>query len=185
MKLPTATFFLAVAIGCLIVTGCMSTAEKPAEATLDPAAVALLRSNYATALADATNSIPYAIDFVRLFRTSASFFSCYTGVVGPSILNMQSDFYDRYELTMQIPVTLDDTRRKVISFGEPQFTLLEISQVGKNANGQMHVSFSAEGLRRFGASEWNRIVDAGGDFSAIGCRFTTNRPVFGFNGRNQ
>jgi len=90
---------------------------------------------------------------------------------------MEIYLFDRYQFGMGIPVTFDEARRKVVAFGEPMFDLREISEVGREANGNLSIKFNMEAFRRFGASEWKQIVDAGGDFSAIGYTFITNSPV--------
>ena len=161
-----------VALSALFV-GCDSKPAWPPSAS----SLKKIQSNYDTALANATNSIPYASNFARLFPGNASSFSYYIGGAGPSSLNMEIFLFDRYQFGMKILVTFDEARRKVIAFGEPEFDLLEISEVGRAANGNLSINFNTEAFRRFGASEWKQIVDAGGDFSAIGYTFITNRPV--------
>ena len=49
----------------------------PSESTLKK-----IQSDYEAALADATNSIPYAAEFAPLFPGAASFFSYYIGGAG-------------------------------------------------------------------------------------------------------
>jgi hypothetical protein len=146
-----------------------------------------MQSDYDAALADATNSIPYAADFARLFPGAASYFSYYIGGAGPSSLNTEVLFFDRYKLSMNIPVTFDATRRKVRSFGKPEWSLVEFSEVTKERRvgslGPVEILRSRtnpEGQRRFGAKEWKKIVEARGDFSAVGFPLITNSPAPGF-----
>jgi len=144
------------------------------------AAMKKMQSDYDAALMDATNSIPYAAGFIRLFPGAASFFSYYTGGAGSSSLNMEIYLFARYQLAMKIPVTFDQDRRKVTGFGEPEFLLLEISEIGRVPNGNLYIKYNAEGHRRFRASEWKQIIDSAGNFSVIGYTFITNNPVPGF-----
>jgi len=165
-------FFTIVTVSAVFV-GCYSKqTSPPSDATIKKT-----QSNYDLALADATHSIPYAAEFARLFPGNASWFSYYIGGAGPSSLNMEIYLFDRYQFRMGTLVTFDQARRKVIDFGEPKFDLREISNVGRAANGNLSINFNMEAFRRFGASEWKQIVDAGGDFSAIGYTFITNSPV--------
>jgi len=88
------------------------------------------------------------------------------------------DLYERYKLTMQLPVRFDSERRKVIGYGEPKFYLVEaVSQKGRET------SHNPAGERRFGSAEWRMLVAHGGDFSAIGYLMRTNQPIAGFKDR--
>jgi hypothetical protein len=131
------------------------------------------QANYDAALAHATNHIPYAAEFARLFPGSASYFSYYTGVVGPSRFVMESLLFQRYQLTMIVPVTFDETRRKVTTFGEPQLTLRELDATPRRFTGKEHSP-------NFGAPEWKKLVEARGDLSALGFTILTNSPAPGF-----
>lgn len=177
-----------VALSAVFV-GCESKQTWP----LSESAVKKIRSEYDAALAEATNAIPYATDFARLFPGAASYLSYYTGLAGSSSLVMENLLFDRYQLIMKIPVTFDTSRRKVSTFGEPEFLLLEFSQVtierrvGRDPDGN---SVTAENLRpgksgdrslRFGAVEWKKVVEAAGDFSVIGFTVLTNSPAPGFD----
>jgi hypothetical protein len=176
------TFFIIVALSSLFV-GCGSKQRwPPSEATRKK-----IQSDYDAALADATNSIRYAADFARLFPGLRTGFSYYTGVVGPPTLRMEIYLFDRYELSMQIPVTFDEDRRKVRSFGQPEFVLQEISEVKKihkvGSLGPVEtllVGRNGDRSLRFGAGEWKKVVEARGDFSIIGFTLVTNSPAPGF-----
>lgn len=172
--------FLTILALSSILVGCNSKQTSPTtEQAWPPSASALkkMQSDYDAALADATNSIPYARDFVRLYPRAWFSFSYYTGVVGPSSLNMKVLLYDRYEFGMKVPVTFDTDRRKVTTFGEPEFLLLEISEITNEKNGNLHIQYNTAGGRRFGSSEWKSLVGAQGDFSIIGYKYVTNSPV--------
>jgi len=158
-----------------ILFGCSSKQTwPPSEVTLKR-----MQSHYDAALADATNSIPYAADFVRLFPGAKSFLSYYTGVAGPSSLNTEIYLFDRYQLVMKIPVTFNQERDKIRGFGDPEFRLLEILKIGRAPNGNLSIQYVAAGQRSFGAGDWKRVVAAGGNFSAIGYTCITNSPVPG------
>jgi hypothetical protein len=180
-------FLIIVAVSALFV-GCDSKQTWPPS----PSAVKKIESDYDAALADARSSIPYAADFARLFPESLDYFSYYIGGVGRSSLNMETLLFDRYQLTMGVPVTFDASRRKVKSFGKPEFVLLEYSEVkkirrsGRGPDGSPSVSEnlqlgkSGDRSLRFGAGEWMKVVEAHGDCSVIGFEIITNLPAAGF-----
>jgi hypothetical protein len=141
------------------------------------AAITKEQSYYEAAMLDATNSIPFAADFTRLFPHAWTFFSYYTGTVGPSSLNMQTLLYGRYELHMRVPVTFDAARRKVNTFGQPEFLFQAISSITTADNGNLYVSYDTDNFHRFGSSEWKRVVESGGDFAAVGYTVVSNSPV--------
>jgi hypothetical protein len=93
------------------------------------------------------------------------------------------DLFDRYEFTMQLPVVFDSSGSKVIDYGDPRFTLWEAASVKRNKSGIAETTLNPAGERRFGPTEWHKIVEAGGDFGAIGYTMLTNRPVPGFSDR--
>jgi hypothetical protein len=153
-----------------------------------------LQSDYQAALDNATNSIPCAVEFARLFPRSASGFSYYIGGAGPTSFYMHADLYERYELTMVVRrIIFDATRRKVTGFSEPEFDLREVAglkQITKTGTfgsptnfvtvTNWSVSYNPKGQLRFGEREWKAIVAAHGDFPVIGYTFITNSPVPSF-----
>jgi len=146
-----------------------------------------LQASYRAALRNATNSIPCAAEFARLFPNAKCGLSYYIGGAGPPSLSMDADLYGRYELFMgPVLVTFDATRREVTSSGKPEFVLREITGLRKirkagslGAVTNWSVSYNPDGQRRFGAGEWQKVVAAQGDFSVIGYRLITNNPVPG------
>jgi hypothetical protein len=168
-------FLATVALGVLLV-GCDSN-----QTTLpSPAAIKRMQSDYDAALSDATNSIPFAVEFARLFPVTQSGFSYYIGGAGPSSLYMEAFLFERYQMRMRVPVTFDKERRKVKSVGEPEFQIREVEKVEKNPDGGLYVKFT-DRTRTFGAGDWQRLVNAGGDFSAIGYMWNTTSSAPGFD----
>lgn len=171
--------FLVTASLASLLVGCDSKQTAlPSAATIQK-----VQTDYDAALTDATNSIPFAADFFRYVPVTQCFFSYYTGGAGPSRFCLKGCLYDRYQFSMVVPVTFADRRRKIKTFGEPEFLLQEVSSVVPNPEGEggVSISWNTDGQRRFGASDWQRIVNAGGDFSAIGYTCVTNDPVPGFD----
>ena len=132
------------------------------------------------ALDAARPSAPYVSDFVRLFPKAEVRYRSFAGGLG---FDLTVDLFDRYEFAMQLPVVFDESRSKVIGYGEPRFTLWEAASVKRNKSGFAETTLNPVGERRFGSSEWQKIVEAGGDFASVGYTMITNRPVPGFIGR--
>ena len=121
-------------------------------------------------------SAPYVSDFVRLFP-------------GTELrhrdggFDLTVDLYQRYQFGMKLPVRFDSSQQNVVGYGAPEFYLWEVSSVKRNKSGIAEISFAPAGGRQFGAAEWQKIVDAEGDFSSIGYIMITNQAVPGFADR--
>ena len=94
-----------------------------------------------------------------------------------SIWNSVAYFDGRYELTMQVPVQISSSTSGRMT-GQPQFHLREVSAVSVDPDGQVGAKFSREFV--FGLAQWKNVVDAGGDFGAIGFKMNTGAPVKDF-----
>jgi len=138
-----------------------------------------LGKGYDLAIANGGKSIPSVIEFHRLFADEVSSISYYTGEYGDPEWNSKVGLHERYILTMQFKIELDDTRTKISKFEEPRFHLAEIESVSPQSNGTYGIKYSTQ--QRFGIAEWQRIVENNGDFSAIGVTLEKDKPVSGFS----
>jgi hypothetical protein len=130
------------------------------------------------ALDDAQPSAPYVQEFLRLFPDAAVNYRYFTSAGKPGF-DVHVDLFERYELTMQLPVRFDSEGRTVAGYGEPKFYLVEATiQNGRET------SFNPAGERQFGSAEWRKIVESRGDFTAINYNMITNQPVAGFKTRS-
>jgi hypothetical protein len=126
------------------------------------------------ALDAAKPSAPLVIEFMRLFPNAVVNYRYFTSTHEPGF-NVGVDLHQRYELTMQLPVRFDPEGRTVVGYGDPKFYLVEAaSQKGRET------WYNHEGARHFGSDEWRKVVESGGDFSAVGYTMVTDRPVPGF-----
>jgi hypothetical protein len=100
-------------------------------------------------------------------------------VYGNPTWNSEVGLHGRYVLTLQIPITFDVTRTKVVSYGQPNFYLKELSSITRIANGQTEIRYTRNQLR-FGQEEWQHVVDQGGDLSILGIEIIPDRPIPGF-----
>jgi hypothetical protein len=131
------------------------------------------------ALDAVSNSAPFVSEFVQLFPAAKVNYSYFATKDEPGF-DVEVDLYERYELTMQLPVRFDSERRNVVGYGEPAFYLVEAaSQKGRET------TYNPAAQRRFGSAEWRTLVEHEGDFSAIGYTMRTNQPVPGFKDRKK
>lgn len=138
-----------------------------------------MKRDYPKALGHGLETIPAAREFQELFPNAHNFYSYYTGTAGPPILNCKAALYDRYELSLQVRVSFDDTRTRVISYGEPTFYLNEVESVTPLSDGTTDIR-SGDLHLKFGAQDWKKVYDARGDFSALGVKLTKDKPVPNF-----
>ncbi len=123
------------------------------------------------------DSAPFVSEFLRLFPQAEVNYRYFTSDDLPGF-DVQVELYDRYELMMQLPVRFDAEHRKVVGYGEPTFHLGEV--VSQRGNER---TYNPDGERRFGSAAWRKIVESGGDFTAIHYTMQTNQPVVGFSSR--
>ena len=103
--------------------------------------------------------------------------SAYPGAV---TWNTEVPFGGRYILTYQLPVFVNYKKRvirRVVleTTNTPAFTLLQVSRVFDATSETLGADFNAD--YKFSESDWEKVVAADGDFSAIGIRIDTNRSV--------
>ena len=101
----------------------------------------------------------------------------YSGRESVSTWNAVAFFGGRYKLVMQVPVQIESSTRGN-AVGEPEFLLLQVSRVSVSDSGGVMASFSKN--FKFGAAEWKKLLDANGDFSAIGFEIDRGPPVADF-----
>ena len=133
------------------------------------------------ALDIARPSAPYLADFLRLFPNAVVNYRYFTTPDEPGY-DVGVDLYDRYEFEMQLPVQFDASRRKVTGYGQPQFYVREVANIERRERRTDVITYA--GGTRFYAKGWQKIVEKGGDFGAIGFVVITNQPVAGFKDRN-
>jgi hypothetical protein len=89
-------------------------------------------------------------------------------------------FGGRYKLVMTVDILVDRKTSSVTKIVDtPKFQLLEIESVQMSSDGRAETRFS--GQRNFGSAEWDRVVEANGDFSVIGIQIKKGPPVPDFD----
>ena len=143
----------------------------------------LKADNWFAALDAARPSATYVSQFVQLFPSAQVNYRYFTRTGEPGF-DVSADLYERYELTMQLPVVFDSAGRKVVGYGEPKFVMGEAEKVERFKNGGASVWYDPSGELSFGSMEWKKIFASSGDFSAIGYSMKKNEPISGFKDRN-
>jgi hypothetical protein len=130
---------------------------------------------------------PAAVEIERMFPTDYSegpFPSTYHFFDDFVFTGKESDFQktfiteayfgERYQLMMRCDVELDKENRTVTRLrGEPIFTLREFGPGTGLIDKPTHVNWRRE--HRFTLDDWNKVVAAKGDFSAIGIEIDKSR----------
>ena len=126
--------------------------------------------------AEARRKIPVVHEFLRFFPTSGEHVVRMTfqpdGTHDGVYYIRNVVLHDRYNIGMFIRVTLDPERRMITAHDEPIFMVREyLEETGG------YPIF--RDLLRFSRPEWDQIVKASGDFSAIGLDMIEDAPIAG------
>ena len=130
---------------------------------------------------DGFTKIPQAGEIEDLLGEADHFIS-YSGPGVKQDWNTEVYFAGRYRLTMQVDVKVNSSSSKNLDvIGEPTFCLGEITRVEVAPNGSVRV-FSDQPCQhaKFGVKEWNKVVQAKGDFSVVGVAIKKDQPVPNF-----
>jgi hypothetical protein len=102
-----------------------------------------------------------------------------TNYDAPDLAEWQTEahFGGRYELLMVVDVRVDRQSGAIAVVGAPRFILREVQAI----RGDREVSYRGSSERKFDADQWQKVVEAEGDFSAIGMTLILNKPVPGFD----
>jgi hypothetical protein len=133
--------------------------------------------DYRSAVKSGFEVIPQVKEMESMLGEADHFITHYGMKKGPLKWTSTVFFAGRYQLSMRVNVELNDSQHAVLRVvSEPKFYLLEV------------VGFKSEGTERpelspvqpvFGLADWNKLVEAKGDFSAIGITVHRDRPVKG------
>jgi hypothetical protein len=130
-------------------------------------------------LVNGLRTIPYLRDFNRTFTNCFEHRWYSHEPTIPHRWKWQAPLYGRYALGMLVPFRIDATLTNVVSHDPPEFHFMEYYESHERDRSPNHY----REIRTFGAPEWKRFLDAGGDLSAIGIKIETNSPVPGFERR--
>ena len=113
-----------------------------------------------------------------LFGDGDHFITHYGMGSGPKEWNSEVFFQGRYVLTLQVDVAINywnNEVEKIVS--SPKFYLVEVDSTVRE-----NVGTGANSLNgwEFDEAKWKKLLQAKGDWSAIGINVRTNDPVVGF-----
>jgi hypothetical protein len=141
-----------------------------------------LKDQRVAILASVRKSVPFFGEFQQLFPDART--SLEEGQSGRTrsfwTFKVRVGLYGRYVLEAELQVITDTDGLLVLSTGKPKVILLEIRSIIEDGNGGVEVHYEPTGQVRFGAAEWRRLVEVGGDFSAIGYHMVTTAPFRNF-----
>ena len=136
-------------------------------------------ADYDIALTNGIASLDVAKEFNALFPDAHNFISYYTGQYGQPHWNSEIGLYGRYVLSVQFDLKFDSSRHIPSRSSEPEFFLVEVSSLERTPDGRLSISYS-ENQIRFGSAQWEKLLSAEGDFSAIGYKANLTSPHHGF-----
>ena len=137
--------------------------------------------NKAAAEANGLRVIAEARQFAAEFPDSIHFISHYTGSAGPPIWNSKVGLNGRYVLGMSFEIDFDPDRKKPSRAGEPKFHLREVSSIEIRPDGSVGgISYSGH-QTVFGPDDWQKLIQADGDFSALGFEIDSDRQLEHFD----
>jgi hypothetical protein len=123
----------------------------------------------------AVQDIPYAAEFLQTFPSAAH--DAFGDMRNGFQFGAEVGIHSRYVLNLRVPFITAADKVSVVSFGRPEFKLLEVSRIDQLPGGLLTPTFLPVGEFRFDAYEWRKVVHVRGDFSVIGYAMVTNRPV--------
>ena len=137
------------------------------------------QADYDIALKNGTASLDVAREFNALFPDSNNFISYYTGQYGDPRWNSKVGLHGRYVLTVQFDLKFDSSRHMPARTSDPEFYLVEASQLDRTPDGRLSISYSDNQIR-FGMEDWKKLIAARGELSAIGYSTNESNPHDGF-----
>lgn len=136
---------------------------------------------YKQAVLSGLEQIPEARQMDELFgKSNVDHFISYHGSLDAgSTWNSEVFFADRYRLTMQVPVKMGRSFNEVLDvLGKPKFWLIEVTSI--DISERSADVKEPTNLNPFGLDQWEKVLEAEGNFSVLGIEFKKDQPVRGF-----
>jgi hypothetical protein len=111
-------------------------------------------------------AIPTAVEMETLYPATDHFITHYGFDSKPKAWNTVSYFGERYELAMQVEVSIDYKAKTVTQIGEPIFSLLEIERIVPLGGGAFSESVAKD--VHISLDDWKTLYRNKGDLSSIG-----------------
>lgn len=152
------------------------TQEEYQKALVEQLTVSKLR--HAALDAADRKEIPYLKEFLALYPDAIIQYLSFEGAEFPS-LSVTTTLHGRYEFNMRLPVAYSKDNQTITGYGQPQCHLTEAESIAPRGNELGEISFG-DLEKHFGEKEWKALVEAKGDFSALGYQLKKDAPVPNF-----
>ena len=125
-------------------------------------------------------TLPWPKQIEKLLGESDHFITHYGFDADPKEWNTEVFFGGRYRLTLQVDVEIDYKNHLIkTNVSAPKFYLFEAGAIRRNAKRDVEgVDISGQWI--FDQTQWNKLVEAKGDWSVLGIPVKTNSPLPGF-----
>lgn len=137
-------------------------------------------NDYIKTVQSGISTLPWPKQMEKLFGEGDHFIVHYGFSPGPKEWQTEVFFYGRYTMALVVDVDIDYTTHLVkTNVVSPKFYLHEVSDVIHGPRGVEGANFDGQWI--LDETKWNELVQAKGDWSAIGIPVKTNSPVPGFD----
>lgn len=137
--------------------------------------------NYGAAVRSGKADVPLIRDFVAMFPRSVHEITHYSGQMGNPSWRAAVGVYGRYVISLEVPITLDSSRTRILSTGQPVFSINEVDAIQYDPSSGSESITPGRVNMNFGQVQWDELVKHGGDLSVLGIDVVKNRPVKGFD----
>jgi hypothetical protein len=136
-------------------------------------------SNYRRILTMCHENIPVASALMKQYPEAESSVSYYSTKGRQPLLRFSYSLYSRYVVNVTIPIKLNESLDKLLSWDQAAFYLYEVSAVELLDNQRYKVK-SGELHKRFSEQEWRLLEDSEFDYTQIGIVLEKSSPVSNF-----
>lgn len=134
---------------------------------------------YNATLAFGQTNIDVVKEFQVVYPKAFSYIGYFADTNTFQVWNSEIGLYDRYILTLQINVKVDQSKPSLTALSEPLFILVEVNRVTPAGGGRFDIT--SHELCRFSREKWLKVFRAHGDLSVLGFNIKTNQPVAHFD----
>lgn len=113
-------------------------------------------------------------DFNSRFNKVNNFISYYVEGNDPK-WNSEAPLFNRYIISMDIPIVLSYDKKSILAYGSPNFQIVEVENIESNGA----IRFSGKQLN-FSIKEWHILLQHNMDFSVLGYGLIPDKPISHF-----
>lgn len=153
------TFVPLLILAAIFAPGCRKS-EMPA--TDDPATASLrskvqqMSTLYNAVVQQARTNISVVVQILDCFPDTNLSISYFASDSQDPLVLLKGGLYQRYVLTVHVPIKLDEGRTAIVWVGEPAFDVQDVDSITRLADGRIAITHGSAHYR-FGTSEWSRI----------------------------